>query len=99
MTDLFVTLSSPSAGTCDSWYSPLQLPLQVHDELLFEVREEAVPHLAKVAREVMESVADLRIPLPVKIQVGRSGPCMYTTHMGFVLYAKTDSSSQQPHTG
>ncbi|KAG1658665.1 hypothetical protein FOA52_007871 [Chlamydomonas sp. UWO 241] len=44
----------------------------VHDEFLFEVRSDAVPEVARVIKGVLESVAQLRVPLPVKLQLGRS---------------------------
>jgi DNA polymerase I len=50
--------------------------LQVHDELLFEVAEEAVPALTARAREVMEGAAHpavhLAVPLIVEAGTGRN---------------------------
>jgi DNA polymerase-1 len=46
--------------------------LQVHDELVFEVPEAEAEATAEVARKVMESVAELRVPLGVEIGTGRS---------------------------
>ena len=46
--------------------------LQVHDELVFEVPEAEAEATGAVAREVMESVAELRVPLAVEIGTGRS---------------------------
>ncbi|MEN8182566.1 MAG: DNA polymerase I [Myxococcota bacterium] len=46
--------------------------LQVHDELVFEAPEAEVEGLSAGAREVMESVFQLRVPLRVDVGVGRS---------------------------
>ncbi len=46
--------------------------LQVHDELLFEAREDEAERLAVVARTVMEGAATLSVPLVVETGVGRS---------------------------
>ena len=43
--------------------------LQVHDELLFEVAEDAVAALIPVARDVMEGAADPAVKLSVKLTV------------------------------
>ena len=43
--------------------------LQVHDELLFEVAEDAVDALIPVARDVMEGAADPAVKLSVKLTV------------------------------
>ena len=50
--------------------------LQVHDELLFEVAEAAVPVLIARAKEVMEGAShpavDLTVPLVVEAGQGRN---------------------------
>ncbi|MEE9579675.1 MAG: DNA polymerase, partial [Gemmatimonadota bacterium] len=46
--------------------------LQVHDELLFEVRSDLTGEISQVVREEMESAADLDVPLKVDIAVGDS---------------------------
>ncbi|MGB8812206.1 MAG: DNA polymerase, partial [Paracoccaceae bacterium] len=43
--------------------------LQVHDELLFEVQEDAVDALIHAAREVMENANDPAVKLSVKLTV------------------------------
>lgn len=44
--------------------------LQVHDELLFEVREGEVEELAKKIRKIMEGVIKLKVPVIVDAKVG-----------------------------
>jgi DNA polymerase I len=44
--------------------------MQVHDELLIEVRKEALPEAAEVAKREMEGVATMRVPLKVELKWG-----------------------------
>ena len=44
--------------------------LQIHDELVFEVREDAVETTAHVVREMMEGVVELNVPLTVDVGIG-----------------------------
>jgi DNA polymerase-1 len=44
--------------------------LQVHDELLFEGPNEEIPRLTKLAKEVMESIHKLPVPLVADTKVG-----------------------------
>ncbi|MCA3341813.1 MAG: DNA polymerase I [Roseomonas sp.] len=46
--------------------------LQVHDELVFEVPEAEVEATSTIVRQIMESVATLRVPLSVEIGQGHS---------------------------
>ncbi len=46
--------------------------LQVHDELLFECPEGEASRLSLVAKQVMTSVATLKVPLVVDVGLGRS---------------------------
>ena len=48
---------------------PAKMLLQVHDELLFEVAEDAVDPLIDVARDVMEGASDPAVRLDVKLNV------------------------------
>ena len=47
-----------------------QMILQVHDELLFEGPEEEIPRLTKLAKEVMEDIHKLSVPLVADTKVG-----------------------------
>jgi DNA polymerase I-like protein with 3'-5' exonuclease and polymerase domains len=44
--------------------------LQIHDELIFEVRRRQLHEVAELVRTQMESVVDLSVPLAVTIKVG-----------------------------
>lgn len=46
--------------------------LQVHDELIYEVEESAIPRVANIIKEGMERVAKLSVPLEVNISTGDS---------------------------
>jgi len=46
--------------------------LQVHDELVFEVPDAEVEATSLIVKRIMETVAELRVPLAVDIGVGRS---------------------------
>lgn len=48
------------------------LLLQVHDELLFEVKKDKVEEVAKLVKTAMEGAVDIGVPLVVKASVGRS---------------------------
>ncbi len=48
---------------------PAKMLLQVHDELLFEVAEDAVDQVIGVARDVMEGASDPAVNLDVKLVV------------------------------
>ncbi len=58
----------------DAWCarpaSPARLIMQVHDELVFEVRSEAVAEVSAAVREQMANAASLSVPLRVDIGSG-----------------------------
>jgi len=49
---------------------PARMLLQIHDELIFEVRDDYVNQLATVVREVMTTVMPLNVPLKVDVKYG-----------------------------
>ncbi len=51
---------------------PLRMIMQVHDELVFEVREDFVDQAQKQIVTYMQSAADLRVPLLVDVGVGEN---------------------------
>jgi DNA polymerase I len=60
--------------TLDAWCrssgAPAQLVMQVHDELVFEVRAEAVAEVSAAVREHMVNAAELSVPLRVDVGAG-----------------------------
>ncbi|MCZ7584637.1 MAG: DNA polymerase I [Deltaproteobacteria bacterium] len=50
----------------------LKMLLQVHDELVFEVPETGLEEASALAREVMEHVLELKVPLTVESSSGRN---------------------------
>lgn len=50
----------------------LQMIMQVHDELVFEVRKEAVTDVVKHIKFAMETAASLSVPLLVDVGVGQN---------------------------
>jgi DNA polymerase-1 len=52
---------------------PAKMLLQVHDELLFEVREDAVDSLIQTAKDVMETACDpvQNVDVPLIVDAGQ----------------------------
>jgi len=50
--------------------APAKMILQIHDELVFEIEEDALPEATAVIAEKMEGVLPLRVPLSVKVASG-----------------------------
>jgi DNA polymerase I-like protein with 3'-5' exonuclease and polymerase domains/5'-3' exonuclease len=48
----------------------INMILQVHDELVFEVKKEFAEKYAKIIKEGMENVAKLSVPIDVEVEVG-----------------------------
>ena len=48
------------------------LILQIHDELLFEIADSALPKLKPMIKSTMESVYPLTVPLIVDINIGKN---------------------------
>ncbi len=61
--DKFSSLSESLNHKC-------QIILQVHDELVFEVKKSEVKKYVKIIKENMENVIKLKVPLEVKLEVG-----------------------------
>ncbi len=49
---------------------PAAMILQIHDELIFDCRDDYVAQLAELVRETMTSVLPLRVPLQVDVKSG-----------------------------
>ena len=60
----------------DAWCTrediPARLIMQVHDELVLEVREDAVAAVSAGVREHMVGAADLKVPLRVDLGTGKN---------------------------
>jgi DNA polymerase-1 len=58
----------------DAWCQredvPARLLMQVHDELVFEVRQDAVAAVSAAVRERMANAAELRVPLRIEVGAG-----------------------------
>ena len=50
----------------------IKLLLQIHDELILEVREEVLEETLNDLKEIMENVYKLNIPLKVSVATGNS---------------------------
>ena len=50
----------------------VRMILQVHDELVFEVKKEASSKAAKMIQETMENVYTLRVPIVVDVETGEN---------------------------
>ncbi len=51
---------------------PVKLILQVHDELILEVKKELAEEVANLVKNIMENVVTLRVPVKVGISINRS---------------------------
>lgn len=48
----------------------VKMILQVHDEIILEVKEELAEEVGKKVKEIMESVYKLSVPLVVDVKIG-----------------------------
>jgi len=51
---------------------PLIMLIQVHDELLFEVKDDFAEEMVEVVKSVMEQAYPLRVPLKVDVQIAKN---------------------------
>ena len=60
--------------TVDAWCQredvPARIIMQVHDELVLEVREDAVASVTAALHDRMDKAAELRVPLKIEVGVG-----------------------------
>ena len=49
---------------------PAKMLLQVHDELVFEVRRESLEDLSALVKKRMEEALELKVPLVVDLHAG-----------------------------
>lgn len=52
--------------------SNIKMLLQVHDELVFEVKQDKVEHYAKIIKPLMEEAMKLSVPVTVEAKVGEN---------------------------
>lgn len=50
--------------------SDIRMLLQIHDEIILEVKEELAEEVAKKIKEIMENVYQLKVPLVVNVKTG-----------------------------
>ena len=50
---------------------PVKMMLQIHDELIFEVDAKKANAMAEEFKEIMESIATLKIPLKTSVNIGK----------------------------
>ena len=50
----------------------VKMLLQIHDELIFEVKDEYVDEVSKDIKDIMESIFVLNVPLKVSVGVANS---------------------------
>ena len=50
----------------------MRMLLQIHDELIFEIRDNVVEEITIDLKEIMENVYKLNIPLKVSVSIGSS---------------------------
>jgi DNA polymerase-1 len=55
---------------CEREQVPARLIMQVHDELVLEVRRDAAEAVTAAVRECMASAAELRVPLKIEVGIG-----------------------------
>lgn len=46
--------------------------MQIHDELVFDVKKDELEEVKKIAKEKMENVIELKVPLKVNLKVGKN---------------------------
>lgn len=49
---------------------PADIILQIHDELLVEVKEEVAEEVAQIVKETMENAYPMRVPITVDVKIG-----------------------------
>ncbi len=52
--------------------SNAKMLLQIHDELIFEVRDDLAKEFSLKAKEIMESIYLLKVPLRVSVEIGKN---------------------------
>ena len=59
------------AHTLQAQHLTSRMVLQVHDELILEVKKELADKVAALVKETMEQVTKLRVPIDVHVNIGK----------------------------
>jgi DNA polymerase-1 len=62
--------SHPGSGLYRTQDDEVRFLLQIHDELVFEVKKECLPTIARIIKNCMEGAIQLKVPLQVKLEIG-----------------------------
>jgi DNA polymerase-1 len=57
---------------CNQFGEEMRMILTVHDEIVFEVKEQLVDQLCRKVPDLMTSVCSLAVPLKVGVKVGKN---------------------------
>jgi DNA polymerase-1 len=63
-------VKSSQSEDAKSVFNGVRIILQVHDEIILEVKEEIAEEVAKKVKEIMEQVYKLKVPLVVDVKIG-----------------------------
>jgi DNA polymerase-1 len=50
----------------------IKMILQIHDELLFEIKENKIEEYKDKIKEIMENCVKLNVPLKVDVKIGKN---------------------------
>ncbi|TSC91077.1 MAG: DNA polymerase I [Parcubacteria group bacterium Licking1014_17] len=56
----------------EGWEEDVNLLLQIHDELLFEIREKSMSPAVEAIKEIMEHIYQFKVPLAIDVKVGKN---------------------------
>ncbi len=65
-------VKSGKAGPAEREFNGVKMILQIHDEIILEVREDLAEKIAQKAKETMENVYKLKVPLVVDVKIGEN---------------------------
>lgn len=54
------------------WEEDVRMLMQVHDELVFEIKASLAEKASKVIKDIMEHVYTLKVPIVVDVGIGKS---------------------------
>ncbi len=84
----------------NGWRDRAKLLLQVHDELVYEIKDEDVTEIGEAIRSVMESVVDPAllsgVPIIAEMSVGDTWGSVEKDLISFVSLMRTRSATWRP---